>query len=125
MKLGRIQIGPALLLPLLGLTISAQLALGNKKDNPTSAVTQMDQQKRAVHALNRLTFGPRPGDVDHVMASGVDKWIDQQLHPDKIDDGALDARLSPFRTLRMNTHEIVENFPSDQMIKAITDGRQS
>ena len=57
MKLGRIQIGPALLLPLLGLTISAQLALGNKKDKPTSAVTQMDQQKRAVHALNRLTFG--------------------------------------------------------------------
>jgi uncharacterized protein (DUF1800 family) len=125
MKLGRIQIGPALLLPLLGLTISAQLALGNKKDNPTSAVTQMDQQKRAVHALNRLTFGPRPGDVDHVMAIGVDKWIDQQLHPDKIDDSALDARLSPLRTLHMDTREIVENFPPEQMIRAVADGKQS
>jgi uncharacterized protein (DUF1800 family) len=125
MKLGRIQIGPALLLPLLGLTISAQLALGNKKDKPTSAVTQMDQQKRAVHALNRLTFGPRPGDVDHVMAIGVDKWIDQQLHPDKIDDSALDARLSPLRTLHMDTREIVENFPPEQMIRAVADGKQS
>jgi uncharacterized protein (DUF1800 family) len=125
MKLGRIQIGPALLLPLLGLTISAQLALGNKKDNPTSAVTQMDRQKRAVHALNRLTFGPRPGDVDHVMAIGVDKWIDQQLHPDKIDDSALDARLSPLRTLHMDTREIVENFPPEQMIRAVADGKQS
>ncbi len=125
MKLGRIQIGPALLLPLLGLAISAQLALGNKKDNPTSAVTQMDQQKRAVHALNRLTFGPRPGDVDHVMAIGVDKWIDQQLHPDKIDDSALDARLSPLRTLHMDTREIVENFPPEQMIRAVADGKQS
>jgi uncharacterized protein (DUF1800 family) len=125
MKLGRIQIGPALLLPLLGLTISAQLALGHKKDNPTSAVTQMDQQKRAVHALNRLTFGPRPGDVDHVMAIGVDKWIDQQLHPDKIDDSALDARLSPLRTLHMDTREIVENFPPEQMIRAVADGKQS
>jgi uncharacterized protein (DUF1800 family) len=125
MKLGRIQIGPALLLPLLGLTISAQLALGSKKDNPTSAVTQMDQQKRAVHALNRLTFGPRPGDVDHVMAIGVDKWIDQQLHPDKIDDSALDARLSPLRTLHMDTREIVENFPPEQMIRAVADGKQS
>ena len=125
MKLGRIQIGPALLLPLLGLTISAQLALGNKKDNPTSAVTQMDQQKRAVHALNRLTFGPRPGDVDHVMAIGVDKWIDQQLHPDKIDDSALEARLSPLRTLHMDTREIVENFPPEQMIRAVADGKQS
>jgi uncharacterized protein (DUF1800 family) len=125
MKLGRIQIGPALLLPLLGLTISAQLAFGNKKDNPSSAVTQMDQQKRAVHALNRLTFGPRPGDVDHVMAIGVDKWIDQQLHPDKIDDSALDARLSPLRTLHMDTREIVENFPPEQMIRAVADGKQS
>src|SRR5580700_11469636 len=125
MKLGRIQIGPALLLPLLGLTISAQLALGNKKDHPTSAVPQMDQQRRAVHALNRLTFGPRPGDVDHVMALGVDQWINQQLHPDKIDDSALDARLTQFRTLRMDTREIVENFPSEQMIKAVADGKQS
>src|ERR1700690_4333278 len=85
----------------------------------------MDQQKRVVHALNRLTFGPRPDDVDHVMAIGVDKWIDQQLHPDKIDDNALDARLSPLRTLHMNTREIVENFPSEQMIKAVADGKRS
>jgi uncharacterized protein (DUF1800 family) len=85
----------------------------------------MDQQKRAVHALNRLTFGPRPGDVDHVMAIGVDKWIDQQLHPDKIDDSALDARLSPLRTLHMDTREIVENFPPEQMIRAVADGKQS
>jgi uncharacterized protein (DUF1800 family) len=78
-----------------------------------------------VHALNRLTFGPRPGDVDHVLAIGVDKWIDQQLHPEKIDDSALDARLTQFRTLRMDTREIVENFPSEQMIKAVADGKQS
>ena len=102
-----------------------QLALGKKKEKQASAAAQMDQRKQAVHVLNRLAFGPRPGDVDHVMAIGVDNWIDQQLHPDKIDDNALDARLSPFRTLHMNTHEIVENFPSEQMIKAIADGRQS
>jgi len=41
------------------------------------------EQKRAVHALNRLTFGPRPGDVQQVMAMGVDRWIDMQLHPRK------------------------------------------
>jgi uncharacterized protein (DUF1800 family) len=125
MKLGRLQIGTALLLSLLGFGAFVQLALGKKKEKQASAAAQMDQRKQAAHVLNRLAFGPRPGDVDHVMAIGVDNWIDQQLHPDKIDDGALDARLSPFRTLRMNTHEMVENFPSEQMIKAITDGRQS
>jgi uncharacterized protein (DUF1800 family) len=124
MKLGRAQIGLALL-SLLGFAISAQIALGRKKEKPSSAIAQMDQQKQVVHALNRLTFGPRPGDVDSVMAMGVDKWIDLQLHPDKIDDHALDARLSPFRTLRMDTREIVENFPPEQMIKAVADGKQS
>jgi uncharacterized protein (DUF1800 family) len=123
MKLGRFQLGLALLLALLGIAVFAQLALAKKKEKQTAV--QMDPRKQAVHALNRLTFGPRPSDVDQVMAIGVDKWIDQQLHPDKVDDGALDARLSPFRTLRMNTREIVENFPSDQMIKAVADGKQS
>jgi uncharacterized protein (DUF1800 family) len=123
MKLGHPQVGLALLLSLLGLGVPAQLALARKKQQ--AAVTQMDQQKQAVHALNRLTFGPRPGDVDRVMAVGVDKWIDQQLHPDKIDDSALDARLSSFRTLRMDTREIVENFPPEPTIKAVADGKQA
>jgi uncharacterized protein (DUF1800 family) len=123
MKFGRPQIGFILLLSLLGFTVCAQLALGKKKEKQASAL-QMDQQKQVVHALNRLAFGPRPGDVDHVMAIGLDKWIDQQLHPDKIDDGALDARLSKFRTLHMGTREIVENFPPEQMIKAVANGKQ-
>src|SRR5580692_9215222 len=109
---------------LLGCAVSAQLAQGRKKDKPSTSA-QVDGRKRVVHALNRLTFGPRPGDIDRVTAMGVDKWIDQQLHPDKIDDHALDARLAPFRTLHMDTHELVENFPTPQVIKAIADGKQS
>jgi uncharacterized protein (DUF1800 family) len=123
MKLGRLQTGLVLLFSVVGFAISIQVALGKKKDKATAA--QMDQRKQAVHVLNRLTFGPRPGEVDRVMAIGVDKWIDQQLHPDKIDDNALESRLSPFRTLRMDTREMVENFPPEQMIKAVADGKQS
>jgi uncharacterized protein (DUF1800 family) len=108
----------------LGLATFVQLAIAKKNKRDTSAV-QMDEQKRALHALNRLAFGPRPGDVERVRAMGVDKWIDQQLHPDRIDDRALDARLAPFRTLRMDTHELVDTFPPPQVIKAIADGKQS
>ena len=104
--------------------LTAQFALGRKKEKPGTAAT-LDAQKRAVHALNRLTFGPRPGDVERVMQMGVDKWIELELHPDKIDDSALDARLAPFRTLRMGTKEIVENFPPNQVIKQIADGKAS
>jgi hypothetical protein len=108
----------------MGLAISLQVAIAKKNKRDTSAV-QMEEQKRAIHALNRLAFGPRPGDVERVTAMGIDKWIDQQLHPEKIDDHALDARLAPFRTLRMDTRELVENFPPPQVIKAIAEGKQS
>jgi uncharacterized protein (DUF1800 family) len=108
----------------LGVVTTVELAIANKNKRDTAAV-QMGQQKRTLHALNRLTFGPRPGDVERISAIGVDKWIEQQLHPEKIDDHALDARLTPFRTLRMDTREIVENFPPPQVIKAIAEGKQS
>ena len=75
----------------------------------------MDDRRQALHALNRLTFGPRPGDVDRVMAMGVHKWFEQQLHPEKIDDTALQARLGPLRTLRMNPRELVTNFPPPRL----------
>jgi uncharacterized protein (DUF1800 family) len=85
----------------------------------------IEERQRAMHALNRLTFGPRPGDVDRVLAIGVDKWIDQQLRPDKIDDSALESRLSPLRTLYMDTKEIVTKFPPPQFIRAAANGRMS
>jgi len=99
---------------------TTQLALGKKK----AKAEGMDEQRRAMHALNRLTFGPRPGDAERVAQMGVEKWIDLQLHPEKIDDSGLEARLSPFRTLRMNTREIVENFPNNQIIKQVAEGKE-
>ena len=83
----------------------------------------MDERERAIHALNRLTFGPRPGDVDRVLAIGVDRWIEQQLAPEKIDDQVLEARLAPYRTLRMSAAEMVENFPPPQVLKAVSEGK--
>src|SRR5260370_2103304 len=106
-----------LLLIVLALSVCATLLVGadkKKKSNKTSAqssIPQIEEEKRALHVLNRLTFGPRPGDLDSVSKMGVDKWIDQQLHPAKIDDPALETRLAPLRTLTMNTHHIVHHYP--------------
>jgi len=83
----------------------------------------MEEQKRSVHALNRLSFGPRPGEVQRVTQMGVDKWIEMQLHPESIDDSALEARLAPFRTLRMDTRELVANFPPNQVIRQVANGK--
>ena len=105
-------------------TVSAVLcftpAIARRKD----AAPQATERQRAIQALNRLTFGPRPGDVDRVLAVGVDEWINQQLHPESISDDALKAREAPLRTLRMSTRELVENFPSQARIRQIANGKE-
>ncbi len=90
-----------------------------KKQKPPAP----DQRQRALHALDRLTFGPRPGDVQAVTAMGVDKWIDLQLHPEKIDDSGMQARLAGYRTLQMSTREMVLAFPPNPIVKAVMDGK--
>ena len=114
------------------LAISAGLLVaGDKKSKSKNAQAaapaqmQMEDNKRIVHALNRFTFGVRPGDVERVRAMGLDKWLDQQLHPERIDDSALEARLAPFRTLKMSTREMVENFPPPQVLRQVENGRMS
>ena len=46
---------------------------------------RLQGQGRVLHALNRFTFGPRPGDVAAVQAMGVDAWFERQLNPASIE----------------------------------------
>jgi uncharacterized protein (DUF1800 family) len=111
----------ALLLWCLILAGVAPQLLAKKKVHPPDTSTE---QKRAAHALNRLTFGPRPGDIEQVTAIGVEQWIDLQLHPEKIADNNLESRLAPLRTLHMSAKEIFEEFPDNQMVKQVADGKR-
>src|SRR5580698_4557347 len=56
----------------------------------------LTQRERTLQLLDRFTFGPRPGEVDRVLALGPDKWLDQQLNPDGIPNGACDKRLGDY-----------------------------
>src|SRR5271168_101635 len=85
---------------------------------PVAASTQQIQgEKRALHALNRFTFGPRPGDVAAVQAMGVQRWFEQQLNASSIDDSALEARLAMFPAMRMQEAELKQRYPSPQMLR--------
>lgn len=64
------------------------------------------ERARALHAINRLTFGARPGDVDRVTAMGVDAFIAEQLQPESITDAALERRLRTFTVLRTDQAEL-------------------
>ncbi|MBZ5557339.1 MAG: DUF1800 domain-containing protein [Acidobacteriia bacterium] len=61
-----------------------------------------------VHVLNRIGYGPRPGDVERVRAIGLQRYIDEQLHPERIPDTGMTARLAPLSTVAMSAREITE-----------------
>jgi len=84
----------------------------------------LGKDQEILHALNRLTFGPRPGDVEAVRKMGLRKWIDQQLHPERIaENPELAPRLQPLDSLRMSSAEIATNYPPPQVLRAMTQGR--
>jgi uncharacterized protein (DUF1800 family) len=74
-------------------------------------ITELSADEAILHALNRLAYGPRPGDIERIKQMGLAKWIDQQLNPNSIDDKALDARLENYPTLRMASAKLIEEYP--------------
>jgi uncharacterized protein (DUF1800 family) len=81
---------------LLGVTpLAAQEAPENAGD-----------QAAALHVLNRITFGPRPGDVEKVEKTGLHDFIEMQLHPESIDDSACDQEVAQYELLQMSGAEL-------------------
>ena len=100
---------------LLNVAVIAALALcgagrpGGATATARAATIASDEQTIR-HVLNRIGFGARPGDVERVRATGVQRYIDEQLHPERIPDAGMTARLSGLTTLGMSSRAIAEAF---------------
>jgi uncharacterized protein (DUF1800 family) len=81
----------------------------------SAAAPRQVDDRTIEHVLNRIGFGARPGDVDRVRAMGLDKYIDQQLHPERVPDAAVAQRLVPLTTLRLSSREIAEQIEQPQI----------
>jgi uncharacterized protein (DUF1800 family) len=77
---------------------------------PTAAPAR--QAGGIVHLLNRITYGPRPGDVERIGAIGWDAFLEQQLHPERIDDSALDRQMAAYPSLAMSNTERIAAYPA-------------
>jgi uncharacterized protein (DUF1800 family) len=106
---------------LIRLLVVASLATGAIA--PVAAGTRskkspgkLSEDQKVLHVLNRLGYGPRPGDVERVRRTGLASYIDQQLHPDRIDDSALQARLSNLPSLRMTVADVYDRYPAPQLL---------
>ncbi len=81
------------------------------------------QDQKILHALDRLTFGPRPGDLEAVRKMGIGKWIDLQLHPGRIKENPeLAQLLAPLETLHLDARETAQNYPPPGVVLAMASG---
>ena len=83
----------------------------DKKFKGKLPITELTEDEAILHAMNRLAYGPRPGDVDQVRHMGLEKWIEQQLHPEAINDADLNLRLQRYPSLEMSSKRLLEEFP--------------
>jgi uncharacterized protein (DUF1800 family) len=84
------------------------LAVGAQQPAP---LTPRDS---AAHALNRLAYGPRPGEIERVARAGVLRWIDAQLAPDKIDDDTVARREREFDVLKHDRGDLARLYAAVQ-----------
>ena len=74
-------------------------------------ITELSEDEAVLHALNRLGYGPRPGDIARIEQMGLEKWVDQQLHPETIDDSPLQARLQALPAVGMDAKALLDDYP--------------
>jgi uncharacterized protein (DUF1800 family) len=112
---------------LICLTLGPAFARKKKVQAPVEkpvVVAPMPDDEKILHALNRLAFGPRPGDVEQVREMGLKQWIDQQLHPESIPENpVLESKLEPLDTLRLSTSEMIRKYPPNFLVKQMVDGK--
>ncbi len=109
--------GTVLTLFALVATPFAQGALAQQRRAARAqAAAHLNEEQRILHVLNRLGFGARPGDVERVRAMGLDRYIDQQLHPETIQDAVAEAKVKNLPSLTMTTAELYQKYPQPNLL---------
>ena len=112
------------LLALASVLALAVFAFAKNPDAGRQFFKQIPKDQKVLQALNRLAFGPLPGDVGKVRAMGLKKWVDLQLHPERIPENpVLTAKLKEMDTLTMSSEDLVRNYPTPQMVKQMVSGQ--
>jgi len=92
--------------------IAALLTLAGFLAGPARAEAPkaLTPDQKARHLLDRIGFGPRPGDVQRVRAMGLDTYLDRQLHPERIPDVAVERRLAALKTLSTPVEDLTKTY---------------
>ena len=92
----------------------------NEATTPALSAEPREQtaDQQVAHAMNRLAFGPRPGELQRVRAMGVDRWIEQQLQPGRIPDGTTDQMMDQsYSVLAESPGDLVRDYPPPNVVR--------
>jgi uncharacterized protein (DUF1800 family) len=92
------------------ITILVSAGAAGEAQRKPSPVPASPDEKTIVHVLNRIGFGPSPGDVARVREIGLAAYIEQQLNPSTLPDEGMDSRLAEFKTLSMSTRDLAREY---------------
>ncbi|HUD54039.1 MAG TPA: DUF1800 domain-containing protein [Terracidiphilus sp.] len=93
------------------------------KSRPEYQSGELQGDARILHALNRFTFGPRPGDIQVIRTIGLDNWFNQQLHPASLDLTDLNAHLAEFPAMQWSPQDLLFRIPSNAIIRQAINGK--
>ena len=108
---------------ILTLSVATPLSvLAQKSKSPILVPGKLTEQQKVLHLLDRITFGARPGEVDRINQIGWEKYLEEQMQPEKINDEIVTQKLQPLATLKMSDEQIVKTYdPPQDVIKELRD----
>ena len=97
-----------------------EAASAQQQKMAASKAARLSEEQRIVHVLGRLGFGARPGDVERVRRIGLERYIEAQLAPEKIEDAVAEAKLRNLPSYWMTTAELYQKYPQPgQLLRAL------
>jgi uncharacterized protein (DUF1800 family) len=77
----------------------------------------LTEEQKVGHLLDRVTFGTRPGDLDRVKKIGWEKYLEEQLYPERIADPNLESKLMNIESIHLGISDLAKYYPQPQVIR--------
>jgi uncharacterized protein (DUF1800 family) len=103
--------------------VKGQKQKGAQAQSQSDATKKLTEEQKIAHLLDRVTFGARPGDLERVMKSGWEKYLDEQLRPERISDQVVEQRLKNIESIHLSSAELAKNYPPPQVLRQVLKER--
>jgi uncharacterized protein (DUF1800 family) len=103
--------------------VKSQKQKGAQGASQSDAAKKLTEEQKVAHLLDRVTFGARPGDVERVMKLGWEKYLDEQLRPERISDQVAEQRLKNIESIHLSSAELAKNYPPPQVLQRVLKER--